>query len=87
MMMLIVECPVGCPGDCPTVATMDNFYEHIDIIFDNLYEKIGWTDELISCKEKLLQAYENDKGDRHGFLQTKKKSFRIDDDGYIIMCE
>lgn len=66
---------------------MDNFYEHIDIIFDDLYEKIGFTEELISFKDKLLHAYENDKGHRHSFMQNKKKTFHIDDNGYIIMCE
>jgi len=60
---------------------MDNFYEHIDIIFDNLYEKFGITDELVKYKSQLLSSYENEKG--CPYKNKSQKYFQIDKDGYI----
>lgn len=60
---------------------MDNFYEHIDIIFDNLYEKYGLTDELVNYKSQLLTAYE-EKKPWYG-IKAKKQHFQIDENGYI----
>lgn len=61
---------------------MDNFYEHIDIVFDNLYEKFGLTDELIKYKNDILVAYENKKPYHNTHLKAKKH-FHIDENGYI----
>ena len=64
---------------------MDNFYEHIDIIFDSLYEKFGLTNELITYKSELLSYYENEKSYRHAFsyIKNTEKHFRIDENGCI----
>lgn len=61
---------------------MDNFYEHIDIIFDNLYEKYGLSEELIKFKNQLLTVYEENKP-RYNYIKPKKQHFQIDENGYI----
>lgn len=61
---------------------MDNFYEHIDIIFDDLYEKYGFTMELMNYKSQLLTAYEGEKPWLYG-TKPKKQHFQIDENGYI----
>ena len=64
---------------------MDNFYEHIDIIFDNLYEKFGLTDELIKYKSQLLTSYKNTRPYQHTYIHKNntEKHFYIDECGCI----
>lgn len=64
------------------------FYETIDSVFDNLYEKYGLSEELVECKEKILYAYEN--GDKcYTDALAKKlqvKNFMIDENGCVKAC-
>jgi hypothetical protein len=64
------------------------FYQTLDEIFDLLYAKLGRTNELIECKEKLIYAYENE--DKYNSETLLKKlvptNFKIDENGCVITC-
>ena len=61
------------------------FYQQIDIIFDNLFEKYGYTDELLEYKSKLIEVYESESYMIPQELMKKiqVRYFRIDKEGAI----
>lgn len=63
-----------------------NFYQQLDIVFDDLYAKYGHTDELFQHKNDLLYVYENERGWRAAEIlkMIKPKHWRIDADGKIV---
>ena len=71
------------PDTNNTVST--NFYQQIDALFDKLYEKFGFTDEIIEYKQILLRVYEKENHYRNAvkFKHIKPKEFYIDENGYI----
>jgi hypothetical protein len=69
------------------ISTDTNFYEQLDIVFDKLYEKYGFEDNIIDYKQKLLKLYDleneyrnhkiNDMEvyvDENGYIKTKNKT-------------
>lgn len=58
-----------------------NFFVTIDDVFQNLFDKYGETDELISYKEKLLDSYINEDKHKakHIFEQIKPRLWTIVD--------
>lgn len=63
-----------------------NFYEQLDIVFDQLYEKYGLTDELMQFKSDLLYVYDNERGWRSAELLKliKPKRWYIDERGRVV---
>lgn len=62
-----------------------NFYEQIDMVFDSLYEKYGFIDDIIQYKQDLLEIYENENSYRSADIlkMIKPKNFYIDENGCI----
>jgi hypothetical protein len=62
-----------------------DFYEEIDIIFEKLYDKYGFEDELISAKNTIIKhfIYINDNNGNNITTLLKKKHFSIDEKGRI----
>jgi hypothetical protein len=69
------------------IPTDTNFYEQLDIIFDKLYEKYGFEDNIIDYKQKLLKLYDIENEyrnhkvinidlyiDENGYVKTKNKT-------------
>lgn len=61
------------------------FYQQIDIIFDNLFQKYGYTDELLEYKNKLIEVYESESYMIPNELMKKVqvRYFRMDKEGAI----
>ena len=66
--------------------TTTNFYEQLDIVFDKLYKKYGFNDELIGYKGDLLHIYENEHKYRSAEILKliQPKHFYIDENGYVV---
>jgi hypothetical protein len=62
---------------------MSNFYEELDIVFDELYEIHGLIDELINYKSIILLVYEKERAYTH---ISSKKIF-VDENGYVTLME
>jgi hypothetical protein len=62
-----------------------NFYEVIDNVFDKLYEKYGFNDDIIQNKQDLLHVYENENSWRCAeiYKAIKPKHWYIDEKGCI----
>lgn len=62
-----------------------DFYEEIDNIFEKLYDKYGFDEELIDAKNAILKhfIYINDNNGNNITTLLKKKNFSIDDKGRI----
>jgi hypothetical protein len=63
----------------------ESFYEQLDVVFDKMYEKYGFTDDLIHHKQLLIALYDKENSYRtsHIFKETKVQQFYIDENGYI----
>lgn len=70
---------------------MDNFYEALDDIFDNITadEKCWRETDLLELKSKILSAYQETSDNRGKYLAKllKPKSFRILEDGSIVRVD
>jgi hypothetical protein len=62
-----------------------DFYDDIDNIFDNLYNKYGFDEELINAKNAIIKhfIYINDNNGDNIVTLLKKKNFSIDEKGRI----
>ena len=58
---------------------MENFYEHLNIIFDFLENKYGLTKELIIYKSKLIEVYNK----KNYYNNYKYSNITINENGYI----
>jgi len=62
-----------------------NFYEQLDTVFDILYERYGFIDDIINLKSDLLYVYENENSWKSQALLKliKPKQWYIDENGCI----
>jgi hypothetical protein len=63
------------------IPTDTNFYEQLDIIFDKLYEKYGFEDNIIDYKQKLLKLYDIENEYRNH--KVNNIDLYIDENGYV----
>jgi hypothetical protein len=61
------------------------FYQQIDIIFDNLFQKYGYTDELMEYKSTLIDVYESESYmiPKELMKKIQVRYFRVDKEGTI----
>lgn len=66
-----------------------NFYETIDNVFSQIFEKYGETSDFIEFKEKLLDSYINENKKKSGQIHSliKPKLWKLDLDGNIILLD
>ena len=62
-----------------------DFYNDIDEVFDKLYKKYGFDEELIEAKNTIMKhfIYINDNNGNNITTLLKKKNFSIDEKGRI----
>jgi hypothetical protein len=62
-----------------------DFYDDIDNIFEKLYNKYGFDEELIEAKNDIIKhfIYINDNNGDNIVTLLKKKNFSIDEKGRI----
>lgn len=63
------------------IPTDTNFYEQLDIVFDKLYEKYGFEDNIIDYKQKLLKLYDLENEYRNH--KVNNIDVYIDENGYV----
>lgn len=63
------------------IPTDTNFYQQLDIVFDKLYEKYGFEDNIIDYKQKLLKLYDLENEYRNH--KVNNIDVYIDENGYV----
>lgn len=66
------------------ISTM--FYQVLDDVFDNLYEKYGFEQDIIDLKQILIEEYENMKNNGVNMNKCESQYFQIDENGCIKSC-
>lgn len=65
---------------------MNNYYDKIDEIFENLFIIYGYNDNLIDSKEKLIEYYEKINQNKCLYIRNvnEKKYFKINEKDEIV---
>lgn len=69
-----------------------NYYQELDYLFNNLYEKYGLNEDIICVKQNIIKIIDNlndydyKVSNNDITKQLKKRSYKIDENGIIISC-
>ena len=61
------------------------FYEELNNVFEKLFDKYGFEDDIIQYKQCIISAYQNENCIRNEYIlnKIKPKTFLIDKNGNI----